>query len=842
MNTALKAILLLSTLLLGFMSANAIAAKTPPMDTCRAYYDYVQDPANPLKIAFTDRSQGSIFSYWWDFGDGTFSEEQNPVHLFPDSSTYQVCLTINAPQKFGCTDTHCDSIQVPVPSNCFTTFTALNDDEYPFKVFFTSYPGPDVESLKWTFGDGTTSTEWNPVHIYSDTGFYMVTLRAFNHHNPLQCNYLYRDSVRVEIDPCISDFHYTQDPYNPRKFNFYNLAAGPLNAYLWTFGDGRSSSLPNPQHIFADTGVFNVCLRVGNYLFKDYCFDSICKPVTANVVPCMAEFTYTVDSLYPLKVKFQNRSLGAPDIFQWSFGDGNFSNEVNPNHNYLTTGSYNPCLYIYNTMFPEYCRDTVCNEINLPSIECSANFHYVLDSLNPLQVKFFADVTGVPDLYYWDFGDGLYSSSPNPLHLFPDTGDYKVVLHIINSGYPELCDDVATKMIRLRMLHNPHAAFTYQFDSLNISPNVFNFTDISNTNQPVYWHWDFGDGNTSSTQNPVHHFAPLQNYKVCMTVTDFIPPFFLLPRTACRNIQSFAYYDLGGSIFDGQYPINNPVNEGDTATVKLYRKYDNNIMVPLKSGNFHHLGYYWFSQVLGGEYVVKAELTSRSNQNGKFFPTYAYNKTQWQTANPIILDQNKFDAHVRLVPKPNIGSGPCSISGIAVEVSHPQAIIGKPAMDATVLLFNFNNQLLDYYITKKDGLFQFQKLPYGNYYVVPDVPGRFFNTDSAYLTPTNLSKNNVLLKLWQYVVGTGINQLSKDESIRVFPNPANENITLLFDIPVIGEQTIQVYNPAGQMLVKESIKTGQNQITVDISKLSGGIYFVRVIHNGNPRVLKFIKN
>lgn len=810
-------------------------------DTCLANYDYAQDPANPLKIQFTDKSIGQIYNYYWDFGDGFYSEEMNPFHVFADSGTYYVCLTINSESK-GCTDTHCDSITVPVPADCFTSFSAINDDEYPFKVFFTSFPGVDVESLFWTFGDGGTSIEWNPVHIYSDTGTYLVSLHAFNHHNPTQCNYYYRDEVEVKIDPCISDFHYTQDPYNPRKFNFYTLSTGNTNSLFWTFGDGRSSSLPNPEHIYADTGVFNVCLRISNYLFPDYCTDSICKTVTAKILPCKADFTYSIDSLYPLKVNFQNRTIGAPSIFQWSFGDGNTSYEINPNHNYPSSGDYSPCLFVYNSLYPEYCQDTNCDMINIPVVECVADFHYQLDSLAPLEVRFISDNSGIPDSYYWEFGDGGFSYQANPVHLFPDTGIYKVVLHIVNSGYPELCDDVETKLINLKLTHSPLAAFTYRFDSLNISPNIFKFTDISKTHLPVYWHWEFGDGSTTSTQHPVHQYAPLQNYKVCMTVTDFIPPFFLLPRTVCKTIQTHAYYDLGGSIFDSQYPINNPNNEGDTAYVELFRIYPNDILIPLKTGYFHHLGYYWFSPVLGGDYLVRAELTPTSRQAGKFFPTYALNKVQWEQANPVHLNQNIFDANVRLLAKPNIGTGPGSISGIVVVVPNPQASIGKPMMDVNLLLFNNHQQLLDFRKSGKDGRFSFDKLPLGTYVVIPDYPGHFYTTDTAVLNISNPIKSNILLKIWQNNLGTGISDPIRPPRISIYPNPASDLLILETERPSETRRVIEIYNTSGQMIKTGILERSAYSLIIDISGFPDGMYFIRMLQNNEIQSLKFIKN
>jgi len=795
---------------------------------CEANFDYFQDESHPLAIQFVDISSG-IYSWWeWDFGDGQTSNLQNPLHTYQTPGIYEICLTISSPTK-ECLDTYCMKIPVPVPGDCHTTFTWEQAPEFPFAVSFISQPGPDVEFFAWDFGDGNTSLLANPVHTYGDTGIFVVSLTATNHHNPVNCNSVYYDTVIVRIEPCISSFMMIPSPTNPMEVTFIATPAGTVNSYYWNFGDGRTSIEPNPVHIFTDTGFFEVCLTVSNYYYTLFCSHTSCQTIKVSIDRCMADFFYEQDSIYPLKYKFYNTSSGVLSGFLWDFGDGQTSTEINPLHSYMAPGNYTVWLKVRNLLYPELCTDSVSKVVSTGSLECTAEISWMSDSLRPLDIKFFSIASGNPDYLLWDFGDGTTSAEPHPFHSFPDTGTYQVTLLVLNTAYSSYCYDLATLSLEIKLTHKPVADFEIRFDSLSSIPNLFHFKDRSRGNKIQAWQWAFGDGTGSNAQNPSHQYPPMQWFNVCLTIADFLPPKYTLTAKKCKSLQSKSYFDIGGSVFDGAFPINNPQHKDDTAIVSLYRVYPGPFVLPVRSGKFHKLGYYWFSPVLSGEYIVKAELTKGSAQAGNFFPTYAIQSLLWQKADPVSLYEDVFDADIRLVTKPNIGTGPCSIRGKVIHTSDPTTIYGEPATQTPVFLTDDFYRFLDFTLTDSLGAFAFERLPFGTYFLIPDASGLFYTQDTAVLSNQVPSNNDILLKIWN-TASLSVEVLPGTAQLQVSPNPAGNEMILQYSLPIAAQVYFEIINLNGQNLMQFSHngRAGINRVILDISRLASGIYILKM--------------
>ena len=814
----------------------------PEHDTCKSAFDYVQNINNSLTIQFNDYSTGD-FSIWdWDFGDGSHSGQQNPLHQFPDTGVYVVCLTISSPIR-ECFDTHCDTVVVPVPDDCETFFTYEQVPEDPFQVYFISDPGSDVEIMQWSFGDGTFSDLENPFHEYADTGVYIVSLTATNHHNPFFCHSVVYDTVVVKIDQCISNFTFTPTQGFPFEVHFSSTAQGSFNSIYWDFGDNRTSNEMNPVHVYADTGVFNVCLTIGNYNFPDFCEDQICKEVKIELVNCESLFSYVLDSIYPLKVAFYNQSVGVANQQVWNFGDGTASEELNPLHYYPEPGTYNVCLSVYNSLFPEYCEDSICQLIGIEITECTASFNWVTDSLRPLEVQFKSQINGNPDKVVWDFGDGGIETGENPFHIFPDTGTYVVTLSVTNSAFLEYCNAVESRSLHLRINHKPKPDFTYMLDSVSATPNVFYFNDNSDGYDIREWKWTFGDGQVSEIQNPDHQYLQSLTYNVCLTVTDHLPPKYTIPAKICKPLHTYAYYDLGGSVFDSDFPINNPANKGDTARVYIYRVYSGGEIIPIDTGVFYQLGYYWFSQMLANEYVIKAELTENSNQYGKFFPTYSTKSLFWQGADPISLYTNMFDIDVQLVPKPHMGSGSGKISGMVVKVPEPTAQTGEPMPKVNVYLADNKYRILDFTIADSAGKFNFSDLPFGMYILIPDVTGLFYREDTAFLSPVEPTNEGILLRVWDKQATLGLPEYIAENQIIIIPNPVLDVLTVFSLKPIKGTAVIEIFSASGQMVRQESVGVNNDGkgLSVHVGTLPQSLYLMRIITKDGIFSQTFIK-
>lgn len=156
----------------------------------------------PATIIFNDNSivanPADQLHYWlWDFGDGTTSQVQNPQHEYETPGTYQVTLTVTTGN--GCTS---NNITNPYRVYVFPNPTAdfnLNSHEFslPIETMTTNNTSVGAVSYIWDFGDGSTSTEFNPSHLYSSIGIYTVQLTAINQYG---CTDIAFDEIRTTAD------------------------------------------------------------------------------------------------------------------------------------------------------------------------------------------------------------------------------------------------------------------------------------------------------------------------------------------------------------------------------------------------------------------------------------------------------------------------------------------------------------------------------------------------------------------------------------------------------------------------------------------------------------------
>lgn len=439
-----------------------------------------------LTANFTDASEGAI-AWLWDFGDGNTSTQQNPTHTYAVAGTYTVCqVAFNG----TCNDTVCQT--VTVSAGCPTPTAAFNFTGTP-TVNFTNTSSTTGSSVTyaWDFGDGNSSNAMNPTHTYASAGTYTVCLGVLD-----SCGV---DSVCQTVTiSCVPPVAaYTASTVNTTA-SFTDGSTGSPTSWIWSFGDGFTSSAQNPTHTYATPGNYNVCLLVTNGCGTD----SICQPL---IVTCPAPTAaYVVDSISNDTAYFSDASTGSGLSWFWDFGDGNTSTLQNPNHGYSAPGYYTVCLGVTDSCG----TDTICTTILVGCPPPTAAFTWITTGL---QVDFTdASVTlGSSITWAWDFGDGNTSTAQNPTHTYATADTFTVCLIVSDSCSSDtICQDVITGC------NTPLADWSATTAGLDA-----NFTDLT-TNTPLSWFWDFGDGNTSTQQNPTHSYAVQGTYIVCLTATN----------------------------------------------------------------------------------------------------------------------------------------------------------------------------------------------------------------------------------------------------------------------------------------------------------------------------------
>ncbi len=378
----------------------------------------------PGTIAYQFSANGdpnSGINYVWDFGDGSSGTGQNPTHSYTSAGPFYVCLTV-ANTFLGCSATSCDTVGGNTGSGCDSYFSYMSDSLNYLTQYFYGSSQSNVTSWFWDFGDGSYSQLQNPVHTYNDTGYYVVCLTVNN------CNSAYCENVYVGVNNggnCYSYFYWNgiTNPNGLMGFQFtYGGSQTNTTTYLWDFGDGQTSTSPNPVHYFTSGGPYTVCLTItdGN------CSNTYCDVVGSNTGGCQAYFAaYDSSGTF----YFFDNSTGNIGYWQWDFGDGTTSNQQYPTHQYSQPGVYTVCLSIgdfFNTCSDTYCETVVVDTNN--SNGCQVWFQYY--STNSGTVFNAYGGNGNPGgnsgtVYTWSFGNGTGGTGQTITQNLP-AGTYQV--------------------------------------------------------------------------------------------------------------------------------------------------------------------------------------------------------------------------------------------------------------------------------------------------------------------------------------------------------------------------------------------------------------------------------
>lgn len=427
-----------------------------PYDTCSISGDFVATVNSDCSISFTNTSTGSTqISWFWNFGDGVgTSTSANPVYTYGAAGTYNVCLVVTASNGLS---TCSDSVCVTVVVNCTPPCGGKSDFSY-------------------------------------------------------------------NINGCTVDFTSLPTP-NP---------GNSANSYNWTFGDANSSSLANPTHTYSSPGTYQVCLitTFDNGIGK--CEDTTCYTIQVACTGCELTASFYYKMKDNCTANFTDFSSVPPGFtitnWDWTFGDGFSSTLQNPGHTYSGNGPFTVCLTITAVATDgTICTKTTCKTITLSGCEsfppCKLKVGFNYKSINECSKQFYGSVNpgvGVTVTgWLWNFGDGTTSTLQNPVHNFPSSGTYNVCVTVYAHNGFVGCYKTFCKAVTILGCISKPCGVKVGFTNVNVGSCTVAFTDVSNpasTSTITGWLWEFGDGTTSTLQNPVHTYGYYSAFNVCLTV------------------------------------------------------------------------------------------------------------------------------------------------------------------------------------------------------------------------------------------------------------------------------------------------------------------------------------
>lgn len=233
---------------------------------------------------------------------------------------------------------------VAVPTADFSLTPASGTAPVP--VQFTDLSAGDPTSWLWNFGDGTTSTEQNPTHVYSTPGSWTVSLTAANASGSHTVTRT--DVIIVPPQGVAPVAAFTQGATAgtaPLPVPFTDTSTGSPTSWLWNFGDGTTSTQQHPAKIYSTQGTYSVTLTATNAFGSNSVTRTGLVVVTAPAPAPVASFTPSATSgIAPLSVSFTDTSTGSPTSWSWNLGNGTTSTQKNPSAVYTTPGTYTVTL------------------------------------------------------------------------------------------------------------------------------------------------------------------------------------------------------------------------------------------------------------------------------------------------------------------------------------------------------------------------------------------------------------------------------------------------------------------------------------------------------------------
>jgi gliding motility-associated-like protein len=461
-------------------------------------------------VTFTDNSffpAGNLNDFQWNFGDGNTGSGASVQHIYTAPGTYTVSLTVSNPQ--GCTDNISQTIEIfPSPTADFSMSGVCVGLPTLFTDLSAPEPGGTLTAWTWNLG-GIIDTQQNPTRTFTNPGTYTIRLIVENANgcqDTLEQPLVIPDETQMSFsfaDACAEEVvSFTDNSVPP--------TGGTISSRVWDFGDGSTAVSANPSHAYTNPGTYTVTLTSTNSFGCEYTTtdDIVIHP---NPVPVFSAAPVCI-GLTTEFVEASTLSSGSILSWDWDFDDGNGSTDREPTHTYDSPGIYNVTLTV--------TSDQGCvRELTLPIEVFEVPFPPipVNDSVCKGEIAELEVQTGGPVEIYWHYDP----ASPN----WFNQGQFYTTLPVISRQvyYVRTISDDGCISDFL-----PIVAFPYRRPSVEVFPSrrelevplaIVEFRTTTNIRM-ASWYWEFGDGTTSTVDNPVHQYTQPGTYDVFLRVVD----------------------------------------------------------------------------------------------------------------------------------------------------------------------------------------------------------------------------------------------------------------------------------------------------------------------------------
>ena len=435
--------------------------------------------------------------------------------------------------KFDSCGTGTGENQTPTAS--FTNSCSLLDCTFDGSA--SSDSDGTIASYDWDFGDGSTATGSSPSYSYTSDGTYTVSLTVTDDEGATDTS---TESIFVSTanQTPESGFAFVATELSVEFTDSSSDSDGTVDSWSWDFGDGNTSTSQNPIHDYSSEGTYTVSLTVTD---NGGLTDSTDQTVSVNLdnIPPISNFTYLTSDLEVTFTDSSSDTDGSVDSWSWDFGDGNSSSSQNPVHNYVTDGNYTVTLTVTDdqgatnpssqTVTVENTSGTVSGGFTETDVSPANGeiLSYTIEvpaGATSLEVDI-SGGTGNADLAI-NFGSTPSRTDNDCLEVGAgNTHSCEITNPAEGTWFIVVRGASASSGVELNAYWfavaagniTPAADFTFSTADLEAS-----FTDASSDSDGtiVAYDWDFGDGNTSTSSDPINLYATAGTYSVNLTVTD----------------------------------------------------------------------------------------------------------------------------------------------------------------------------------------------------------------------------------------------------------------------------------------------------------------------------------
>jgi PKD repeat protein len=290
-------------------------------------------------VSFMNATQyvgDGTLNYTWNYTDGMIDTDESPKHLFASNGAYLVKMNVESSQ--GCSDSITQLVQVYAdPVAAFTFMEQCFGDTTEF-INMSSINGGTISSYEWSF-DGNTSADMNITNSFSAAGTYDVMLTATTTDG---CTHTAMQSIEIYPTP-IASFTVadTCAGQNLRITDATTTNSDTL-IYLWSFSDNSTLTDAMPVKAFADAGTYNIDLVT---VTENGCLSTSSSQVEVFELP---DATFSYGHMGKGRYNFTATDENAVS-YSWDFGDGETSDEANPEYKFASEGQYDVSLTTTNS-------------------------------------------------------------------------------------------------------------------------------------------------------------------------------------------------------------------------------------------------------------------------------------------------------------------------------------------------------------------------------------------------------------------------------------------------------------------------------------------------------------